>query len=377
MTYDDKYQKTEARMLEVIETVQDLTKDRFIASLYVRNCTPVDIDIRLAEVRRCLDTVYGEMLRLSKFRMSFNLDFAVDDNQRFTTAEMLFNRLRSSMACIRKRLRQGCPIIRKLPPNPNFKPSVFERSVLTKGCCARDLYDITSFDDNVQALYYEQQALFACVIASLSICYSVIKEEKDTIADPALCVQRLDEQCERLLEEMEDRLDFMNNIPESEILKKIEVMGKEKYAQSNFHKPSVREMKIYAANIGRLRQQQQTNGSIMPSKLLQNGRADDVILLITHFDDIRPSNRKKMDALKIRLFCNYCDGGKVDNPKQIYYQLLLNLYKGKHECFPERHAITTSNNKKGLDIMAEQKKFNEECDALLKKLRQSDMQKVS
>lgn len=100
MIYDDKYEKTEERMLDVIDTVQDLTKDRFIASLYIRRCTPLDVDIKLAEVRRCLDIVHGESLRLAKLELTYNLDFAVDDNQRFTTAERLFNRLRSSMACI-------------------------------------------------------------------------------------------------------------------------------------------------------------------------------------------------------------------------------------------------------------------------------------
>jgi hypothetical protein len=95
MQYDDKYKKTEERMLDVIDTVQELSKDRFIASLYIRNCTPLEIDIRLAEVRRCLDTVHGETLRLAKLELTYNRDFAVEDNQRFTTAEFLFNPNRS------------------------------------------------------------------------------------------------------------------------------------------------------------------------------------------------------------------------------------------------------------------------------------------
>ena len=317
MIYDDKYEKTEARMLDVIDTVQDLTKDRFIASLYIRRCTPLDVDIKLAEVRRCLDIVHGESLRLAKLELTYNLDFAVDDNQRFTTAERLFNRLRSSMACIRKTFHQSCPIIRKLPKNPNFRPSVFERSVLTKGCCGRDLYDITSFDDNVQALYYEQQALFANVILSLAICYRVIKQERDTCADPKLCVQRLDDQCRRILAELEDKMDHMKDIPECEIQKMIDEMGKENYAQKNFHKPTVKALTDYAIYIAQQR------------------------------------NKSKND--------------KVDNPKQKYYRFLLNNYHGKKEGFPVWHAITTSKN--GRDMYAEQRKFNQEVEELLKKYR--------
>lgn len=372
MLYDDRYEKTEERLLDVIDTVTDLSWDRFVASLYIRDCSPIDIDIRLAEVRRCLDIVHGETLRLAKLELTFNNDFAVDDNQRFTTAEALFNRLRSSMACIRKRLREGCPIIRKQLPNPNFKPSIFERSVLTKGACARELYDISTFDDNVQALYYEQQALFTNVILSLSICYRVIKEEKEITADPALCVQRLEDQCRRILEQLEGALDFTKSIPESDIQKTIDLIGKEKYAQQNFHKPTIKELRAYAiASAYRKDQEnQQPQGTSIIFR--DPSMANDTLLLCQHFDELLHDNRTMLNALRIRLFCNWCGGGKVDNPKQVFYKFLLNNYKGKRTSFPNWHAITASKNRKGLDIMAEQMKFNKEAQDLLKKLKEGD-----
>lgn len=367
MLYDDKYEKTEERMLDVIDTVQELTKDRFIASLYIRKCNPLDVDIKLAEVRRCLDIVHGEALRLAKLELTYNLDFAVDDNQRFTTAEKLFNRLRSSMACIRKTFHQSCPIIRKMPKNPNFRPSVFERSVLTKGCCGRDLYDITVFDDNVQALYYEQQALFSNVILSLAICYRVIKQEREICADPKLCVQRLDEQCARILADLEDKIHLMKDIPECEIQKMIDEMGKDNYAQQNFHKPTVKTLIDYAIYTFQQRIKQKDLKLIISHIIPNPAKAEDVIFLLQHFDELRPDNRRKMDSLKIRLFCNWCHGGKVDNPKQKYYSLLLNHYHGMKEEFPEWHAVTTSKNR--CDMETEQLKFNQEVEELLRKYK--------
>ena len=367
MQYDDKYEKTEERMLDVIDTVKDLSWDRFVASLYIRNCTPLDVDIRLAEVRRCLDTVHGEALRLAKLELTYNRDFAVKDNKRFTTAEKLFNRLRSSMACIRKKLREGCPIIRKKLPNPDFKPSIFERSVLTKGACARELYDITTFDDNVQALYYEQQALFANVILSLAICYRVIKEEKEIKADPAKCVQRLEEQCQRIIEQLEGALDFTKAIPESEIQKMIDLIGKENFAQQNFHVSSIKDIRAYAfvCAYRKYQENQQPEGT---SIIFHDAeKAADALLLCQHFDELVHDNCKKLNALRIRLFCNWCAGGKHDNPKQAYYSFMLKYYKGKRTSFPDWHRITLC--KSGKDINAEQKKFNEEAKALLKKLK--------
>lgn len=367
MIYSDKYEKTEERMLDVIDTVQGLTEDRFIASLYVRNVTSIDVDIRLAEVRRCLSIVHGEMLRLAKLELTYNKDFAVADNQRFTTAERLFNRLRGSMAYIRKSFKSSCPIIRKRPRNPNFKPSVFERSVLTKGDCARDLFDITTYGDNVQALYYEQQALFANVIMSLTICYRVIKEERETKANPERCVRLLDEQCERILKDLEGVIDSMKDIPECEIQKLIDQMGKDSFAQEYFHKQTVETLKEYAIHVAqrRAKKSQLTADELCIFK--STDRATDASVAVAHFDEVLPSNRKMMDALKIRLFCNWCGGGVVDNPKEKYYNFLLRKYDGKHERLPQWHAVTTSKNRGSMD--AQQKKFNEEMGALLEKYK--------
>ena len=234
-------------MLDVIDSIRDLGEDRFIASILIRNCSPIDIDIRLAEVRRCLSLVHRESLSLAKLELTYNKDFAVLDNKRFSTAEMLFNRLRSSMAYIRKTIRKTCKRSNKNPFNPNFHPSIFERSVLTKGCCARDLYGITSFEDNVQALYYEQQALFANVILSLSICYRVLKEEKEIKGDPDRCVERLLDQCQRLIEDMKDILDFSYDIPEPDIKIMIDNMGIREFAGKNFHETPLKDLAMYVA----------------------------------------------------------------------------------------------------------------------------------
>lgn len=375
MRYDDKYDKTEERMLDVIDTVQELSKDRFLASLYIRHCSPLDVDIRLAEVRRCLSIVNGESLRLAKLELTYNKDFAVLDNQRFTTAEKLFNQLRSSMAYIRKSFRQSCPIIRKLPRNPNFRPSVFERSVLTKGCCARELFDITCFDDNVQALYYEQQALYANIILSLSICYRVIKEEKETKEDANLCVQLLEEQCRRIIEDMGSALRFTTDIPESHIQQMINEMGLHEYARTHFHNESIENLTQHAIYLSQ-QNERDDQSTQFDSLFLNPQQLQDAKLLAQHLDEVMPSNREKMDALKIRLYCNWCKGGKHDNPQQTYYSLLLKNYHGSQGQYPEWHAVTTSKNRKNLDLMTEQAKFNKEADALIAKYKSKKLKEA-
>ena len=159
----------------------------------------------------------------------------------------------------------------------------------------------------------------------------------------------------------------MKDIPECEIQKMIDEMGKENYAQQNFHKPTVKTLTDYAIYTFQQRIKQKDLKQVISHIIPNPAKAEDAILLLQHFDELRPDNRRKMDSLKIRLFCNWCHGGKVDNPKQKYYSLLLNHYHGTKEEFPDWHAVTTSKNR--CDMETEQPKFNQEVEELLRKYR--------
>lgn len=371
MTYTDRINRTEESMLELIDMLSIPSPDRFVAYLKLRHCSELDIAIMLADLRRGLALVNGESMRLAKLELTYNLDFAVPDNQRFVTAQLLFNRLRSSIAIIRREVKKSCPIIRKQPHNPNLHPSIFERSVLTKGSCARDLFGISLFDDNVQALYYEQQALFANVILSLAICARVIKEEKRVAANPDLCVERLEDQCNRLIDEMKHIVTANSNMPKSEIQNLIEQMGKREYAYQNFHKASLQAMIAYAQDRARMKDQQYELPANTSFLFHDVNKAKDALLLINHFDELMPDNRKMNTGLKIRLYCNWCCGGKNDNPKEKYMTHLVTNYSGT-KTFPQWHAVTTS--KSGIDIMEKQTEFNNEAALLIEKYRNNSVE---
>lgn len=371
MLYKDKINKTEESMLELIDMMSIPNPDRFVAYLKLRNYTDLDISIMLADLRRGLALVNGESMRLAKLELTYNLDFSVPDNQRFVTAQLLFNRLRSSIAIIRREVKKSCPIIRRQPINPSLRPSIFERSVLTKGCCARDLFGISSFEDNVQALYYEQQALFANVIMSLSICARVIKEEKRVAANPDLCVERLEDQCNRLIDEMKHIVTANSNMPKSEIQNQIEQMGKREYAYQNFHKVPLQSLIAYAQE--RARKKDQEYGLPANTSLLfhDENKAKDALLIINHFDELMPDNRKMNTGLKVRLYCNWCFGGKNDNPQEKYMAYLVTNYSGT-KTFPQWHTVTTS--KSGIDIMKKQTEFNDAAALLIKKYRNDSVE---
>ena len=86
MEHTDKYLKTEEMMQSVIGCVEQYSESRFIASLYTRSYTKIDIQIAISDVRSCLMLVHGELLRLSKYSLEFLDQWATRDNQRFTSS---------------------------------------------------------------------------------------------------------------------------------------------------------------------------------------------------------------------------------------------------------------------------------------------------
>ena len=97
MTYNDSIQVTENGLLYVIHKVELFTEDGFIASLYVRNYSEIDILLKIADVRECLSIAHREFLSLSKFSLTFNTRWATEDNKRFSSAQIMLNKLRSSI----------------------------------------------------------------------------------------------------------------------------------------------------------------------------------------------------------------------------------------------------------------------------------------
>lgn len=374
MTYNDSIQVTENGLLYVIHKVELFTEDGFIASLYVRNYSEIDILLKIADVRECLSIAHREFLSLSKFSLTFNTRWATEDNKRFSSTQIMLNKLRSSLASIKKSYRETCPIIRKQQPTgevfrDRLSPSVFERSVLTNGGCARDLFGIESYSDNIQTLYIEQRALFANVLASLMLCYKEIEKEKQTKADPDKCVELLEKQCRDIMKELNNTIDMIQCPVTDEIQQFIDEMGLRNFAQKGYHEYSVEVVRNHAISVYKQQNGAMSNFAQMAKLVwIKNPqKGNDAQLLIEHFDEFRPENRKKVSAEKILFFVNWC-GDTVEAPQQQFYTILKTYYRKKE--LVEWHAVTVRKNKIK-NLMEEQEKFNKEVELFLKNLKEA------
>ena len=90
-------------------------------------------------------------------------------------------------------------------------------------------------------------------------------------------------------------------------------------------------------------------------------------MLIEHFDEFRPENRKKVSAEKILFFVNWC-GDTIETPQVQFYKILKTYYRNKE--LAEWHAVTVRKSKIK-NLKEEQEKFNEEVKLFLEELKKA------
>lgn len=366
MEHTNNYQKTEKTMDFVIKCIKQYSEERFLASLYTRNYNLSDIRIAINDVRIALGYVNNELLRLTKFKIEFLEQWATRDNKRFDTAEKMFNRMRSSMAYLRKQYKKSSVIVKGTPTNnPNLKKSAFLTSVLTYGTCARDLFKLECYTDEVQTLYVEQRALFANILGVVNLCYDVVKREKETSADAEECEKRFDRQLKEIIDLMQEYMGNYQSEDGGIIRQMIDLYGKKQFAQTGYHKYELNDMKAYGKYVlahpedGLPAQR----ASVLPLKA--NDKLNDAALIARHFDEIRPESKTKASGMKIWIFVCWC-GCQKESPDKKYYDLLKAHYHGE---LSDWHNVTVKKNRYKGDFEAELAAFRSEAAALLNKLK--------
>ncbi len=371
MRHTDSLSKTEESILFVIDMLRCYSEHGFIASLYLRNYTEVKIQIRIAEIRQCLTIIHIEYLNLVEYSLRFNDLWATEDNNRYTTAERMLNMLKSSMESIKREFRKSCPISHAKLPDGNRKVSVFKDAVFTRGGCARDLFGIESFKDSIQTLFYEQRALFTNVLASLLVCRDVINKEKATKADRKRCAELLLKQCDEIIADMKNSIQYTQAPVTCEIQQLIDELGWEEAAQQGFHRFNLKEITEYALMRDANSRQAQVL-SLDISKCQQ--KAADMRILFKYFDEFRPEpTRQKPSALKVLLIVNWM-GGTCEWPIKQCYDLLAQNYKN---ALPTWHTVSTRKNQIP-DLRDQQEKHDKELNAFIaEKKKQKSGQRVS
>lgn len=100
-----------------------------------------------------------ELGRLHKYENSFNQEFATNHNDYYNSVSTLLRKMRSHMSPLKNILKKFCPT--KHPTAAQCATfdlpgkSVYENSLLSKGVCESNIFDLSTFPAVAQGLYQE------------------------------------------------------------------------------------------------------------------------------------------------------------------------------------------------------------------------------
>ena len=93
-------EKSKEGILQILEVIKNYEKDgevRFIAGIQSRNFSEYKIQQLICIVRERLNMSRRELLRLSEIALTYNKQWATDNNNCFRDAEKLFRKIRSTL----------------------------------------------------------------------------------------------------------------------------------------------------------------------------------------------------------------------------------------------------------------------------------------
>ena len=345
-------EKSKEGLLQILAVIKNYEKDgeaRFIAGIQSRNFSEYKIQQLICVVRERLNMTRRELLRLSEIALTYNKQWATDDNNCFRDAEKLFRKIRSTLKGTKIIYKKFTPICRKRNMDKVFHSSVFVKSTLAYAECGRDLYGLDSYSDSVSTLYAEMGAFFTHVIAVLLICHRELAKEASISADAEQCLQLLNDQCKTIVDDMKDVIGMLSKekASENELLQKSKKTGSLKaFAQEGFHKYNIESVTRYAT-----------------SRAVENGAAyglDDVEALyfaehpekgrrakevMANFDAIAEKGRgDKMDTTAIAEFICWTELGIARG-----YSYFAATYNGSYELPQKKSVWARFNSFKKLD----------------------------
>lgn len=182
-------EKDESGLTQVLTALDKLTEERFIEGIRYRLRDAYEIGILVEHLKACQCRLNIEYRALVRFSENFIRLFATPNNKCFDTAQVLFNKMRSTLARLKEIFKKMTPISRIELPTGAPTPSVFENSSLVSDSTQLDLFGLDSFPQEAKELYRVIDTLFTSASTALGLCHQMIEKEKEVRGDPVLARQ--------------------------------------------------------------------------------------------------------------------------------------------------------------------------------------------
>lgn len=323
----------------VINALTELSEDRFIEGIRLKHHTTYEILQTNEMVKMYQNRVNVEIISLVKFSETFIRQFATENNNCYDTAQKLFGKIRSTIACLKKIYSKTTATSYVQLPTDVQPPSVFKKSSFNANTpITPDIFGLTSFDGAVQQLYSSIETLFTSSSAALALCRQMIENEAKTRDDVELLRQIFDESCRELLTTVRGISLYISSaaeIPQNELQKRREKAGKNvaKFLQEEYHKHHKQELVQYVM-VKHIREGKNDGLTDLESILWahDHDKAKQVRSIIDHLDELEgiEGNPGKFSSRPIVELIKW-SGVLEKDEKRFHEEYLRNKYKGKYK----------------------------------------------
>lgn len=225
----------------VLDAMDDLLEEKFIEGIKNKHHNTYEIEQTTEMVGIYQHRVNIEAKALTRFSERFIRSYATENNKCFNTAEVLFKKIRSTIASLKKVFYKTTPVDYTQLPEGVEPPTVYKKSPLGHGDYTPDVFGMESFPKEVKNLYHAIDTLFSTSSVMLALCHEMIEKEEETRNDIVQLRQIYKESCEELLGAVKAASEFMvstQELPENELEQLREKAGSdedERFLKRGYH----------------------------------------------------------------------------------------------------------------------------------------------
>lgn len=348
MTISDKIGSSSMEMMvRVSGFIFSFNVHRLLYAISEKHLNEDDVKSITLDIREQDVNVEREMLRLEKYRRTYNKEWPTEDNKRFNTSARFAFRMRSGIKGIKTQVRSFCKKSRRRWPNGKGEPQAIDHSLISdKEAYMRDLFGLDSYPPCVQQLFLAMISFNENVYKMLNISLEALSEEKETRKDVQRCMELMQEARERSRGNLISILEAIDSNPEikdvilktqtlqptndNPLLKEwVESRGDEEkealFAQKYFHNCTQKDVdKMELIKIVYEADGKQDMIECMTIFNCDNTKARRINMIIANFDKLLPEKCKgnKIPAIHLHVFMRWCSDS-------VGYETFLN-YFGKH-----------------------------------------------
>ncbi len=336
MRYSTIVERNEESLLEIISALEQFEKDRFIAGIQSGRFTKYEIEEALDLVHIYQSKMNIEARALAKFSEHFIQEFATENNKCFDAAERYFNRIRSTLAALKKVFKKTCPRSMAQLPVGVKSPSVFERSPYSHGACVIDMFGLESYDELVQALYEDLDTLLSTATSILSLCHRMLEDEQNTRQGSEQLRKIYRESCDHLMGSVREFASLMGTpreLPEHELSKrKAKARSMDEFLSREYHNVPKNEFKkfVWLEAVRKGQHEGLTEEELFLWGDNAAEKVEQVRWVIAHYDDLAMEGQQgKLESLQLVYFLKWC-GVRKSKEKRLY-TYFCSHYTGRYQ----------------------------------------------